>query len=150
MNHDCHESRSWFVVLCHRWGLFGVSSNARRERSARQRQVLRLPARFLLRYPCHGLKRLTSTNSVAGVGCYNLFLKEVPLRRMFLWTACIGTALGSTQLILITGMLLLIFMAVFDSRKGAKGAGLLQENVDGVKPLRGHTVSLVIMKSNSS
>lgn len=39
----------------------------------------------------------------AGVGAYNYFLKEVPLRKMFLWTAVVGTALGSTQLILISG-----------------------------------------------
>ena len=41
--------------------------------------------------------------SLAGVATYNGLLKQVPLRRMFLWTACIGTALGLTQLILITG-----------------------------------------------
>ena len=32
-------------------------------------------------------------------------LKDVPLRRMFLWTAVFGTALGLTQLVLITGEL---------------------------------------------
>jgi hypothetical protein len=30
-------------------------------------------------------------------------LQEVPLRRMFFWTAVLGTALGLTQLVLITG-----------------------------------------------
>ena len=41
--------------------------------------------------------------SLAGVGVYNFALKEVPLRRMFLWTALLGTGLGLTQLLLITG-----------------------------------------------
>ncbi len=40
-----------------------------------------------------------------GVGVYNTLLKDVPLRKMFLWTAILGAALGSTQLILITGKL---------------------------------------------
>lgn len=41
--------------------------------------------------------------SLAGVAVYNTWLKDVPLRRMFLWTAVLGTGLGLTQLILITG-----------------------------------------------
>ena len=41
--------------------------------------------------------------SLGGVATYNALLKQVPLRKMFLWTACIGTALGLTQLLLITG-----------------------------------------------
>ena len=43
----------------------------------------------------------------AGVGAYNAFLKEVPLRKMFFWTSVIGTGLGLTQLVLITGALTL-------------------------------------------
>ncbi|KAK9863552.1 hypothetical protein WJX84_003033 [Apatococcus fuscideae] len=42
--------------------------------------------------------------SLGGVATYNALLKQVPLRKMFLWTACIGTALGLTQLLLITGV----------------------------------------------
>lgn len=42
--------------------------------------------------------------SLAGVGLYNYALKAVPLRRMFLWSALLGTGLGLTQLILITGL----------------------------------------------
>ena len=41
--------------------------------------------------------------SLAGVGVYNAALKEVPLRRMFLWTAVLGAGLGMTQILLITG-----------------------------------------------
>lgn len=41
--------------------------------------------------------------SLAGVGVYNFALKDVPLRKMFLWTAIVGTALGGTQVMLITG-----------------------------------------------
>eukprot|EP00884_Botryococcus_braunii_P002175 jgi/Botrbrau1/11959/Bobra.341_1s0024.1 len=41
--------------------------------------------------------------SLAGVAVYNTWLKDVPLRKMFLWTAVLGTALGLTQLLLITG-----------------------------------------------
>lgn len=41
--------------------------------------------------------------SLAGVAVYNTWLKNVPLRRMFLWTAVLGTVLGLTQLVLITG-----------------------------------------------
>ena len=42
--------------------------------------------------------------SLAGVGLYNFCLKETPLRKMFLWTGLAGTALGMTQLVLITGL----------------------------------------------
>lgn len=41
--------------------------------------------------------------SLAGVGLYNFALKDVPLRKMFLWTAVVGTGLGMTQVLLITG-----------------------------------------------
>ena len=44
-----------------------------------------------------------SCASLVGVGVYNFALKDVPLRRMFLWTALLGTGLGLTQLLLITG-----------------------------------------------
>ncbi len=45
-----------------------------------------------------------SVASLIGVGVYNYMLKDVPLRNMFFWTAIIGTALGMTQLVLVTGM----------------------------------------------
>ena len=41
--------------------------------------------------------------SLVGVGVYNAALKELPLRRMFLWTAMLGAGLGMTQILLITG-----------------------------------------------
>ncbi|KAK9802751.1 hypothetical protein WJX73_008456 [Symbiochloris irregularis] len=41
--------------------------------------------------------------SLGGVACYNYVLKPIPIRKVLLWTALLGTALGLTQLILITG-----------------------------------------------
>ncbi len=41
--------------------------------------------------------------SLAGVAVYNAALKDVPLRRMFLWTSVLGAGLGLTQILLITG-----------------------------------------------
>lgn len=35
---------------------------------------------------------------------YNSFLKNVELKKIFLWTAILGTGLGMTQLMLITGL----------------------------------------------
>eukprot|EP00877_Chromochloris_zofingiensis_P007082 jgi/Chrzof1/2627/Cz11g23020.t1 len=49
------------------------------------------------------VKLAGSIASLAGVGIYNTFLKQVPLRRMLLWAMILGTALGSTTLILVTG-----------------------------------------------
>lgn len=49
------------------------------------------------------VRLVTSIASLAGVGVYNVFLKEVPLRKMFLWTTLLGTGLGFTQLLLVTG-----------------------------------------------
>jgi hypothetical protein len=45
-----------------------------------------------------------SLASLVGVGVYNFVLKDVPLRKMFLYTALLGTALGMTQILLITGL----------------------------------------------
>ena len=39
----------------------------------------------------------------AGVALYNICLKEVPLRKMFLYTSLLGVVLGMTQILLITG-----------------------------------------------
>eukprot|EP00879_Flechtneria_rotunda_P012967 GHRR01013540.1.p1 GENE.GHRR01013540.1~~GHRR01013540.1.p1 ORF type:complete len:473 (+),score=146.19 GHRR01013540.1:400-1818(+) len=44
-----------------------------------------------------------SMASLAGVGLYNGFFKSVPLKRMFLWAMLLGVALGSTQLLLVSG-----------------------------------------------
>ncbi len=40
---------------------------------------------------------MTAVASLVGVGVYNSYLKEVPLRRIFLWTTVLGTGLGLTQ-----------------------------------------------------
>lgn len=42
--------------------------------------------------------------TLAGVAVYNSFLKHVNLKKMFLWTTILGTLLGLTQLLLVTGM----------------------------------------------
>lgn len=39
---------------------------------------------------------------LAGVGIYNYFLKDVPLKKVFLWTSILGTVLGMSQLVLVT------------------------------------------------
>jgi len=43
-----------------------------------------------------------AVSNLAGIGVYNRFLRGVPLRRIFLWTAVTGAALSSTQLLLVT------------------------------------------------
>ncbi|GAB2294839.1 hypothetical protein Dimus_029032 [Dionaea muscipula] len=50
------------------------------------------------------VKLVTSVASLVGVGLYNGFLKNVPLRRIFLATTIVGTALGMTQVFLVTGL----------------------------------------------
>lgn len=50
------------------------------------------------------VKLVTSVASLLGVGLYNGFLKNVPLRKIFLGTTVTGTALGLTQVILVTGL----------------------------------------------
>ncbi|CAI9265084.1 unnamed protein product [Lactuca saligna] len=50
------------------------------------------------------VKLVTSIASLLGVGLYNGYLKNVPLRKIFLATTLTGTALGLTQLILVTGL----------------------------------------------
>ncbi|CAL5226019.1 g8825 [Coccomyxa viridis] len=44
-----------------------------------------------------------SLASLAGVAVYNFSLKDVPLRKMFLYTSLLGAVLGMTQILLITG-----------------------------------------------
>lgn len=43
------------------------------------------------------VKFVTSVASLLGVGLYNGFLKNVPLRKIFLANTIFGTALGMTQ-----------------------------------------------------
>ncbi|KAL8153687.1 hypothetical protein V2J09_011447 [Rumex salicifolius] len=50
------------------------------------------------------VKLVTSVASLLGVGIYNGFLKNVPLRKIFLATTIVGTALGMTQVFLVTGL----------------------------------------------
>eukprot|EP00268_Persea_americana_P021982 TRINITY_DN2185_c0_g1_i2.p1 TRINITY_DN2185_c0_g1~~TRINITY_DN2185_c0_g1_i2.p1 ORF type:complete len:198 (+),score=26.81 TRINITY_DN2185_c0_g1_i2:243-836(+) len=50
------------------------------------------------------VKLVTSVASLLGVGIYNGFLKNVPLRKIFLLTTIIGAALGMTQVFLVTGL----------------------------------------------
>ncbi|KAG0600632.1 hypothetical protein M758_11G049200 [Ceratodon purpureus] len=50
------------------------------------------------------VRLVTAVASLVGVGLYNSYLKDVPLRKIFLWTTLLGTALGSTQLLLVTGV----------------------------------------------
>ncbi|KAL5654326.1 hypothetical protein ACJX0J_033645, partial [Zea mays] len=50
------------------------------------------------------VKLVTSFASLLCVGLYNYFLKEVPLRKIFLVTTIIGSALGMTQVLLVSGL----------------------------------------------
>ncbi|KDP40193.1 hypothetical protein JCGZ_02191 [Jatropha curcas] len=50
------------------------------------------------------VKLVTSVASLAGVGLYNGFLKNVPLRKIFMFTTISGTALGMTQIFLVSGL----------------------------------------------
>lgn len=50
------------------------------------------------------VKLVTSIASLLGVGLYNYFLKEISLRKIFLVTTVIGSALGMTQVLLVTGL----------------------------------------------
>lgn len=50
------------------------------------------------------VKLVTSVASLLGVGLYNGFLKNVPLRKIFLVTTVFGTVLGMTQVFLVTGL----------------------------------------------
>lgn len=43
------------------------------------------------------VRLVTAVASLVGVAVYNGYLKHVALRKIFLWTTILGTALGSTQ-----------------------------------------------------
>ncbi|KAE8663469.1 Folate-biopterin transporter 1 [Hibiscus syriacus] len=47
---------------------------------------------------------VTSVASLVGVGLYNGFLKNVPLRKIFLATTISGSLIGMTQVFLVTGL----------------------------------------------
>jgi hypothetical protein len=40
---------------------------------------------------------VTAVASLVGVGVYNSYLQDVPLRTVFFWTIVMGTVLGLTQ-----------------------------------------------------
>eukprot|EP00256_Glycine_max_P050547 XP_006606060.2 folate-biopterin transporter 1, chloroplastic isoform X2 [Glycine max] len=50
------------------------------------------------------VKLVTSIASLLGVGLYNGFLKNVPLRKIFFATTLLGSTLGMTQVFLVTGL----------------------------------------------
>ncbi|XP_068333445.1 folate-biopterin transporter 1, chloroplastic-like [Pyrus communis] len=50
------------------------------------------------------VKLVTSVASLLGVGLYNGFLKTVPLRKTFVVTTVFGSAIGLTQVLLVTGL----------------------------------------------
>ncbi|KAA8527621.1 hypothetical protein F0562_034984 [Nyssa sinensis] len=50
------------------------------------------------------VKLVTSVASLLGVGIYNGFLKNIPLWKIFIVTTLIGSALGMTQVFLVTGL----------------------------------------------
>lgn len=50
------------------------------------------------------VKLVTSVASLLGVVLYNGFLKDISLRKVFLVTTIFGTALGLTQVFLVTGL----------------------------------------------
>ncbi|KAJ8470830.1 hypothetical protein OPV22_025173 [Ensete ventricosum] len=50
------------------------------------------------------VKLVTSVASLVGVALYTSYLKNVPLRKIFLMTTIFGSALGLTQVFLVTGL----------------------------------------------
>lgn len=54
-------------------------------------------------YRHHAALPLSCLPVAAGVALYNSFLKTVPLKKMLLGAMLLGTGLGSTQLLLISG-----------------------------------------------
>jgi folate/biopterin transporter len=48
------------------------------------------------------IRLVAALSSLVGVGVYNFYLKKTPLKKMFFWSAILGTLLGSTQLLLVT------------------------------------------------
>ena len=46
---------------------------------------------------------LMPQHALTGVAVYNFSLKDVPLRKMFLYTSLAGAVLGMTQILVITG-----------------------------------------------
>ncbi|KAJ7565946.1 hypothetical protein O6H91_02G082500 [Diphasiastrum complanatum] len=50
------------------------------------------------------VRLVTSVASLAGVAVYNGLLKDMHLKKIFFWTTILGMGLGSTQLLLVTGV----------------------------------------------
>ncbi|CAN6464872.1 unnamed protein product [Victoria cruziana] len=50
------------------------------------------------------VKLVTSIASLMGVALYNGFLKNIPLRKVFLWMTIAGSGLGMSQVLLVTGI----------------------------------------------
>ncbi|KAK3149073.1 hypothetical protein QOZ80_3AG0212620 [Eleusine coracana subsp. coracana] len=50
------------------------------------------------------VKLVTSVASLLGIGVYSTFFKAVPLRKIFLVSTILGSALGMTQVLLVTGL----------------------------------------------
>ena len=50
------------------------------------------------------VRLVSSMAQLGGVALYNSVLKKVPLRTMLWWAMLLGTALGSTQLVLVSGL----------------------------------------------
>lgn len=50
------------------------------------------------------VRLVTAIASLAGVGVYNACLKHVALKKIFFWSTIVGTLLGLTQLLLVTGI----------------------------------------------
>lgn len=50
------------------------------------------------------VKLVTSVASLVGVGLYNTFLKNVSLRKIFLGTTIMGSALGMTQVLVLVSL----------------------------------------------
>lgn len=74
---------AFLVIITHNHNTFDFSTNK-----------LGFTPEFLGR-----VKLVTSVASLLGVGLYNGFLKNVPLRKIFFATTTLGTALGMTQVL---------------------------------------------------
>ena len=55
-------------------------------------------------HPWPQVRLAAAVASLAGVALYNTCFKRVPIRRMLIWAMVLGALLGSTTLILITGL----------------------------------------------
>lgn len=56
------------------------------------------------------VRLVTSVASLLGIGVYNNFFKEVPLRKIFLVTTILGSALGMTQVLFCALLVIVVFL----------------------------------------